>query len=393
MYFDLHMTPEVIICLSIAFMAMLLLVSVYRRRVSIVRRHRDARTGQPEPQGEMPGVSVVIYSRENNPGLGKLLPMLLTQTYDGAYEVIVVADGDREQTRDMVTQLAVGHRNIRLTFVPDEAHNLSRRKLGITLGVKAARQPYIILTTSDVRIDSELWLARMARNFADGYDIVLGHAVLDRTHDRGIGGTARAFDRAVEAVTYLGSAICGKTYRGSGYNIGFRRQLFFDCKGFAGSLNLHAGDDDIFVSRIAAEGVTAVELDDEAHVTVDLYNPRREHRASRASHLFTGRRVRKGARRFMTLGSWLMWIWLGASVLAITAALPNLIPACAMVVTGAVIWMTLSMAWSKTLQALGERAADARIAPLLLLVRPLTTLSHKLRAIRHRQRFYTWYHN
>lgn len=391
MYLNLNMSDTTVILLAVAVVSMLLLVSIYRHRVGVVRRHGRMCAGRSDAEpGTLPGVSVVVYEHDNIPGLEQVLPAIMTQEYNGTYEVIVVSDGSGEDARDVVTRLAVGHRNIHLTFVPDEAHNLSRRKLAITLGVKAARQPYVIITTAEARIPGEDWLSVMARNFADGHDIVLGHAVLDSSSDRGIGGRARTFDRAVDAATFLGAAVRRSVYRGFGSNMGFRRELFFNCKGFAGSLNLHPGDDDMFVSRLAREGHTAVELDRRACVTLCFHNPRREHRFAAASHQFTGRHVSGGARRFMTSGLWLMWLWAGSSIMAILISLPNLLPATVAFVTGIALWVTVATAWARTIRALGDNV-NPWLIPALLLTRPFRTLRHKMRAHKHRSEYYTWH--
>ena len=47
---------------------------------------------------------------------------------------------------------------------------------------------------------------------------------------------------------YLGMAIRGVPYMGVGRNLGYRRSLFFEKKGFGSHINLASGDDDLFVN-------------------------------------------------------------------------------------------------------------------------------------------------
>lgn len=366
--FDIHLSMPVTIAMTVAFIAMLVVVTLYTHRVTKVSRHLAGRRDMPQPSS-LPGVSVIVYERNNIAGLERVLESLFDQQYDGPYEIVVVSDGNTAETRDAVCRLAAGHDNVRFTYVPDDTCNVSRRKLAITLGVKAARKPYIILTRAEAVIPGPEWLYGMARNFADGHDIVIGHAVFDRTNDTAFGSSVRAFDRAADAATYLGAAIGAEPYRGTGYNMGFSRELFFDCRGFAGTLNFEDGDEDIFVAKMAARGNSAVELDERSRVLIDYYNPRNEHRYSRRSHRRTGARLRKGPRIFMALGSWMIWLWLIASVAAVSLAIPNLVPAAAMLVTGIILWVTVSLAWRRSLRALGESVC-AWAAPLWLLGRP-----------------------
>jgi cellulose synthase/poly-beta-1,6-N-acetylglucosamine synthase-like glycosyltransferase len=56
-------------------------------------------------------------------------------------------------------------------------------------------------------------------------------------------------------------AIQGKPYMGVGRNLAYRRQTFIQNNGFMGMLNELAGDDDLFVNKVATQNNTAVVVD------------------------------------------------------------------------------------------------------------------------------------
>jgi hypothetical protein len=56
----------------------------------------------------------------------------------------------------------------------------------------------------------------------------------------------------------MGMARAGKPYMGVGRNLAYKRETFFSTGGFKGLLSNRAGDDDLFVNRIATASNTTV---------------------------------------------------------------------------------------------------------------------------------------
>ena len=74
-----------------------------------------------------------------------------------------------------------------VTFVyviPKSSHYLSRRKLALTIGIKAANHEWVILTDADCRPESERWLTTMATHCTDENDIVLGYTNYEHNSKR-----------------------------------------------------------------------------------------------------------------------------------------------------------------------------------------------------------------
>ena len=111
--------------------------------------------------------------------LTRLLPRLLEQRYEPGFEVIVVNEGGSVATSDVVSMLASQHRNLYLTYTPDGARSLSRKKLALMLGIKAAQNRVVVHTMATATITSPLWLASIMRHFSDpSVEVVLGKSMM-----------------------------------------------------------------------------------------------------------------------------------------------------------------------------------------------------------------------
>ncbi len=390
--FSLDFAPIVWALMAVATVAALILLVFYRSKISRVYRHYlQCQTAEPESQTAMPGVSVIVYCDGQAQALQSLLTQLLTQRYDGDYEVTIVNDGSNEDVKDVYNLLSAKHKNCNLTFIPHDAHYLSHRKLAITLGVKGARHEHVLILDASSQLSGDRWLHDMARHFAQGCDVVIGHAHYDADSDDGAGSHRRAFDMATEAVTYLSSALTGQPYRGHAANIGFTRQLFFSTKGFSRSLNLHAGEDDMFISAIVTPDNCSVQLSDASQVTVDTSSPRNHHRRWKRSHMFTGRKVRKLSRWMMGFYSATLWVGTGCAIAAAALTLPygQLIPAIAMAALGIALWIPLCITWHRTALALTGRSLWLSI-PWMVLTQPVYNLRYRISSLRHRRDNFTW---
>ncbi len=397
--FSLDISPYTWALLAAAaIFAALILVLLLPRLARVCRGVRrgdfeaDALREAPRnPDAEWPGVSVIVHAQSDASTLSVLLPMLLAQDYDGPMEVIVVNDGNDEGVNNVVGRLENEFRNLYMTYTPDRSRNLSRRKLAITLGVKAARFDMVLVMSGSSRVVSDQWLSLMMLPVAsEGKEVVAGYgffvpseSALPRRN------RVMAFETVRTAVQYLASALSGRMYRAFGYNLAYRRDLFFQAKGFSGSLELRYGDDDLFVSRIVTRDNYAVQLAREAMVEMVEDAPERMYRLDRLAHDFTASMLRPSAPRWWAAISWLWWGWLAASVAASVSSLPSLVPAIASLLILIALWIPVMVSWRRTSTALCSRRLFL-LVPLLMLAQPFNTLYYRILGRTRRNQNYTW---
>ncbi len=219
------------------------------------RWNRRLRKGKIKRSEVQPPVSVIVCAKNEEQNLSDYLPHLLQQKYP-QFEVIVVDDGSEDNTRLVVERLKYRYQNLRLTFVPHEAWVTSSKKLALTLAAKAAQYDYLLLTDADCRPESQHWIADMMSVFTDDVELVLGYGAY--FEKKSALNRFIQFDALTSGMQYLGMAAAHHPYMGVGRNLAYRKQTFFENHGFAGLLGNRAGDDDLFVNKVANKRNTAI---------------------------------------------------------------------------------------------------------------------------------------
>ncbi len=249
--------PELII-FGVLLLAFLYQLYFYFRYLNGVLRYRTRiKNNKVGFLSEQPPVSVIICAKDEAENLRKFLPFVLQQDYPD-FEVIVINDGSTDETDILLKDLCEKYTNLRTTFVPVEAKNISTKKLGLTLGIKAAKNDWLLFTDADCMPEDKTWITNMARNFTDKTDFVLGYGAY--LHKKGLLNKLITFDTLFIALQYMGMAVNKKPYMGVGRNLAYRKETFFAHKGFASTLQLASGDDDLMVNKASNASNTRVEL-------------------------------------------------------------------------------------------------------------------------------------
>ena len=109
-------------------------------------------------------ISVIITAHDNLYELEHNLQMFLQQKYPADYQVIVVCQSTDGETQDYLKRMAAENSHLYYTYIPESSRYMSRKKLQITLGVKAAKYEWIILTEPTCTPSNDKWLYTMTRN-------------------------------------------------------------------------------------------------------------------------------------------------------------------------------------------------------------------------------------
>ncbi|HYX10284.1 MAG TPA: glycosyltransferase [Bacteroidales bacterium] len=257
---------------------------------------RTARYRSGEKTGnKLSPVSVIICARDEAENLQQNLPAILSQDYPD-YEVIVVNDCSQDDTEEVLIRLKAKYKNLRTTIIKEDQKFRHGKKLAATIGIKAAKNEWLLFTDADCYPVSDKWIKSMAAEFTDEKSIVLGYGGYE--HKKGILNNLIRFDTFFIALQYTGFAIAGKPYMGVGRNLAYRRSLFFDNKGFARHSNLQSGDDDLFVNEVATKGNTAIVLNQESFTRSIPKTSFSAWLAQKRRHLTTGKYYR-GNHKFL----------------------------------------------------------------------------------------------
>ncbi len=227
----------------------------YYRRFARISKYKDSKrqTDNTAPQP----ISFVLTMGEDYLWLENTLPVLLTQKYP-AYEIVIVYVGNDGEFAETLQALSAGmsteHCRLVCTQIKQQRFPITT-KTAHNVGIKAASYDNIVLTTPDmVPPVSRHWVANLAAGFKRG-DVVIGYCGLE--NGSGLSDKIMRTSMMMRSVNGLSSAVRGCVYKASIQNLGFRKQLYFENKGF-GFLNMSLGEDDLFLQRIATKENTSI---------------------------------------------------------------------------------------------------------------------------------------
>lgn len=378
--------------LATALVASVATVVMQARRCYAVRRAAQGTVCAEDGHQPTLKATIVVYAHNDATNLERFLPYLLNQDYPD-FEVIVVNGCSTDNTPEIMARFQAQYGAIRLrqTFVPESSRNVSQRKLAIMLGVKAALGDIIVVTNANCRPDGPQWLGMMCSKMVPGTDVVIGYAHPNYKKDRSAGRGYRVYDIVSESVQYLSCAMRGHAMRGTNSNLAYRRSAFFANNGFSKTMSLHYGDDDLFVSELAAAGGVRVQLEPEAVMTVYHKHPKRSHHELKLRHGFTSRGLRRWpfiASSLASAGYCLAHLALiGAVVrdcangLTLTAAATILI----------LLWAAQMVMFHINCHSLSAAPCRWPLAPLYALWRPWVNALFALRGHAQRESNYTWH--
>ncbi len=226
-------------------------------RVAIQNLTLQARTDKQPP------VSIILSARNEYQMLQENLPLILAQDYP-EFEVVVVNDCSEDDSEILLASMQGMHPNLTFrTIVKDDIFRHGK-KMPLGVGIKAAKYDLFLFIDADCRPSGNQWLQNMQRYFTPGKDIVIGYTRLDKSPK-----WIRA-DRFMQALNFLGKALTGRAYMASNSNLAYRKQLFFDNKGFDVRVTEHLREDVVFVNKTATRENTAVALNAEATTVSSL---------------------------------------------------------------------------------------------------------------------------
>ena len=336
-------------------------------------------THSQQAQGttDTPPLSVIIVAKDSASDLRKNLPAILDQDYPD-YEVIVIYDrSDKDESEDVLKLLQDKYHHLYYTFIPDSARYISHKKLGVTMGIKASRHEWLVFTEANCLPTSNQWLRKLASNFTDTTDIVLGYSNYEKTS--GWFNRKITFDTLLHSMRYLGMAINGHPYMGCGRNLAYRKSLYYNQKGFTNHLNLQRGEDDLFINQTTNGKNTRVETSPESVMRITTPHYPKSWKEEKLSHVTTSQHFKGWARHLMGLETCSRLLFLACILACIAFGI--LMQDWIMVGIASLLWIIRFIfqvvVFRKTSIALNERKFIFTL-PLFDWMQPLWNLGFKL---------------
>jgi Glycosyltransferases, probably involved in cell wall biogenesis len=255
--------------------------------------------GKIETDDEQFPVSIIITIKNEFYDLNYFLPSILEQNYP-QFEVIVVNDGSSDENELTLMRLQNQYPNLYATKIPDNTRSLSRKKLALSVGIKAAKYNYLLFMEADSCPRTQDWISLMVRHVKNEKTIVLGLSV--KKKEKGFLGRYIAFDYLFSNLKFLTLALFNRPYAGDGHNLLYAKEHFEKEKGYSKYHFLSSGDDDLFINTIADKKNTAIEIlpDSLVEVKIDGLHGYRHWKIDRESSAYF---LKKGPVAFWRLES------------------------------------------------------------------------------------------
>ena len=303
--FSHFLTDSYAIALAAAMLAALIYLYIhyglYHMRVGRYgRRKKDRMAATDAAEAKLPPVSVVLTARNDAAWLKENLVYLLEQDYPD-FEVVVVDYLSQDDTQFVLKLLKDYYPHLKVVpYVPDRKRNedvnlFQGIKYPMSIGIKCAKNDILVLADPDCTPKNLRWLRGMVRGYdKPGTMIVLGYCGVKRSNS--LLGWLQQYDALDYGAAYLGSALLGHPYTGSGRNMSYRRSFFFKQGGFISHYDVADGADDLFVYQNADKRNTAICIDDDACLSTEprktfaAWHDERRHRVgTRNRHSVAGR--------------------------------------------------------------------------------------------------------
>ncbi len=242
-----------------------------------------------------PPVSVIVSAKNEARNLKKLIPRLLELDYPD-YEIVLIDDRSTDGTADIIRAFADNHPGkIKPVIVPFQEWKsfIGNKKFALTLGIKAAKNEFLLFTDADCIPASKQWIQYMTSGLRNK-QIVLGYGKYDK--QKTFLNALIRYETLLTGLQYTGMALRKMPYMGVGRNLAYRKSFFFEKNGFQSHFNIPSGDDDLFVNANADGTNTAVCLHPSAHTVshpkekwIDWINQKRRHYGTAVHYRFIHR--------------------------------------------------------------------------------------------------------
>ena len=243
-------------------------------------------------------VSLIIAARDEEKNLKENLKLWLGQNHN-SFEVIVVNDCSYDDTGYLLTEYQRKYQHLQSIELCESKVFKGGKKHALFLGIKGAQFERIIFTDADCKPASKDWLALMNAQFTNQKKIVLGMG--DYEKKKGFLNYLIRMDTLQIAIQYLGMAARGFPYMGVGRNLAYKKDLFFENRGFKKHIDLKWGDDDLFINQVSRGGNTTICAITEAQTISEPKMSFRDWFVQKRRHMSTAGRYRFATKMLVSI--------------------------------------------------------------------------------------------
>ena len=201
-------------------------------------------------------ISVMVCAKNEEENVKDFIPLLAAQNYPD-FEIVLIDDASSDETLEVFEAFEKQYANIKLVKVENNEAFWGNKKFALTLGIKAAKNEYLLFTDADCYPKTTEWIKEMSAQFTMQKTIVLGYGAYEKIKGSFLNKIIR-FETLLTATQYFSWAKIGKPYMGVGRNLAYKREEFFKVRGFIDHMKIRSGDDDLFINQAATAKNTTI---------------------------------------------------------------------------------------------------------------------------------------
>lgn len=201
-------------------------------------------------------ISVIVCAKNEEENVTNFVPLLAEQNYPD-YEIVLIDDASSDETLEVFEAFEKQYSNVKLVKVENNEAFWGNKKFALTLGIKAAKNEYLLFTDADCYPKTTEWIKEMSAQFTKEKTIVLGYGAYERIKGSFLNKIIR-FETLLTATQYFSWAKLGKPYMGVGRNMAYKREEFFKTNGFIEHMKIRSGDDDLFINEASNSKNTTI---------------------------------------------------------------------------------------------------------------------------------------
>ena len=308
-YIRLSLSAMMLLNLVILMVVVQCSYALYFYGIVLISPKADTTKLKPEQ-----GVSIIICAKNEGANLAKNLPVVLSQEYDGNYEVIVVNDGSNDDTGQVLKILKGACENLIEVIISSFEHrSFKGKKYALSKGVAIAKYDWLLLIDADCMPASEFWLQQMLTPLANGKEIVAGYGGYNKGN-----GLLNSFTRWETIHTFMqhsSYAFSGLPYMAVGRNMACTREIFLKAQQSKVWNEVPSGDDDLLVRICATNENMAIVSDPSAFTRTDTKATWKEWIAQKQRHMSTGKYYKRHIQLLLGLyaiSHAIFWLGIGA---------------------------------------------------------------------------------
>lgn len=246
-----------------------------------------------------PKVSVVICAHNEYQNIKEFLPLVLEQDYPH-FEVILVNDDSDDNSEFLMIDFKAKYPHFKVVKTNRSVTFVRGKKFPLSVGIKTAIHPIVLLTDADCYPASKNWIKEMVAVYQNqNIEFSLGYGRYEKR--KGLLNLLVRFDTVHTALQYFSAALLKIPYMGVGRNLSYTKDVFIRNKGMISQYMIPFGDDDLFVNKYANGKNTCVALSSDAHTVSIPPQSFVSWFRQKKRHLATGKKYRFGSKIYTGL--------------------------------------------------------------------------------------------